>query len=174
MRGTMGTRECIEERRGLDHASRFIVRAFCEALLSDENERGRVIAPAADLVDRVVENYDLLIGAGSVTLRAGIKGLVRVLNRLPAVVLGERVPMTELTLPERIVFLGALEDSRIGLMATAVIALKIPLSMIAYEQPEGLAWMRFERPSIQSPRGDVPIPEPRAWEARDDPEREGG
>jgi len=154
-------------RRGLDRESRFIVQAFCEALLSDEDDRGRVLAPPASVVDRVMAEYDLMVGAGSLTLRAGMKALARMLNRLPAVVLGEWVPMTELTLPERIVYLEALENSRVGLMATAVIAFKIPLSMLAYEQGEGLALMGFERPTIQTPRGDVPIPEPRPWDVGD-------
>lgn len=150
-------------RPGLDQESRLIVRAFCEALLSDEDVRGRVLAPPAAVVDRVIDEYDMLIGAGSLTLRTGIKGLSRVVNRLPALVLGEFLPMTDLTLPERVVFLEALENSRVGLMATAVIALKIPLTMLAYEHAEGLAWMGFERRTIQTPRGDVPIPEPRPW-----------
>lgn len=151
------------ERRGLDGESRFILRAFCEALLSDEDERGRVLAPRADVVDHVVDQFDLLVGSGSVTLRAGMRALARVVERLPALVLGVVAPMTELTLSERVVYLEALENSRVGLMATAVIAFKIPLSMIAYERPEGLALMGFERPTIQTPRGDVPIPEPRPW-----------
>lgn len=150
-------------RRGLDDESRRIVRAFCEALLSDEDERGRVVAPPAAEVDRIIAEYDLLVGAGSLTLRSGMKVLARVVNRLPSVVLGEFVPMTELTLPERIVYLEGLENARVGLMATAVIAFKIPLSMLAYEQGEGLALMGFERPTIATPRGDVPIPEPRPW-----------
>jgi hypothetical protein len=151
-------------RRGLDRQSRFIVRAFCEALLSDEDERGRVLAPPAALVDQVIEEFDLLVGVGSLTLRAGMKALAHMVNRLPTLVLGELVPMTGLTLPERVVFLDALENSRVGLMATAVIAFKIPLSMLAYEQSEGLALMGFERPTIQTPRGNVPIPEPRPWD----------
>lgn len=151
-------------RCGLDRESRFIVRAFCEALLSDEDGRGRVLAPRAEVVNRVIDEYDVLIGAGSLTMRTGIKGLLRVLNRLPALVLGEFLRMTDLTLPERVVFLEALENSRVGLMATAVIAIKIPLTMLAYEQGEGLELMGFDRPTIQTPRGGVPIPEPRPWD----------
>ena len=150
-------------RRGLDTESRFVVRAFCEALLSDEDDKGRVLAPASDIVDRVMEAYDLLIGAGSLTLRSGIRVLARVVNRLPTVVLGEFAPMTDLTLPERIRYLEALENARVGLLATTVIALKMPLSMIAYEQPEGIALMGLERPTIQTPRGNVPIPQPGPW-----------
>jgi len=151
-------------RRGLDRESRFIARAFCEALLSDEDERGRVLAPPAAVVDRVIDEYDLLVGAGSLTLRSGMKGLARVINRLPTLVLGVLAPMTELTLSERVVFLEALENSRVGLMATAVIAFKMPLSMLAYEQGEGLELMGFERPTIPTPRGNIPIPEPRPWD----------
>lgn len=150
-------------RHGLDAESRFIVRSFCEALLSDEDDRGRVIAPAASEVDRVVAGYDLLVGAGSLTLRNGMRALARVLNRLPVVILGTLAPMTELTLTERVVYLEAMENSRVGLMATAVVAFKIPLSMLAYEQEAGLALMDFERPSIQTPRGTNIIDEPRPW-----------
>ena len=151
------------ERRGLDRESRLILRAFCEALLSDEDERGRVLAPRADVVEDIINQFDLLVGAGSVTLRAGLNALTRVVNRLTTVELGVLVPMTELTLPERVMYLEALEDSRVGLLATTAIAFKIPLSMIAYERPEGLALMGYDRPTIQTPRGDVPIPEPKAW-----------
>ena len=154
-----------EHRRpGFDAKGRRIVRAFCEAMLSDEDERGKLVAPSASLVDRVLDEYDRMLGAGSLTVRNGMRALTRIVNRLPLVVLGTTTPMTELTLPERVVYLDALENARVGLMATALVALKLPVTMLAYEQGELLASLGFERESIPTPRGDVPIPVPRPWD----------
>ncbi|PIE06329.1 MAG: hypothetical protein CSA75_00120, partial [Sorangium cellulosum] len=117
-----------QERRGLDHRSLLIVRALCEALLCDEDDQGHMVPPRCAWVDRVTGQFDLLVGAGSLTTRNGIKALAWLMNRLPLLALGTRTRMTELTLAERIDFLEALENSRVGLLATTVVVFKIPLS----------------------------------------------
>ncbi len=151
---------------GLWPSSRRVVRAFCEALLCDADARGRLMSPSAALVDDVVMRFDEQLGAGSSDLRRGINLLCGLMDRMPPVIIGSISRMTELTLSERVALLEAMENARVGLVATMVVALKIPLSMHAYEQGELLAMTGCTRSSLTEPRGDKPIAAPRTWAER--------
>ena len=149
------------ERRGLRPAQRRIVRAIAQALLSDADESGHPTPPDDRWLDEVVDDFDKMVGAGSPDIRRGFFALTLLIERLPTVVMGSIRPASKLSLADRIAFLEALESSRIGLMATLMVAFKIPITMIAYDQGEALAMTGFDRPTLASPRGKVPIRKPK-------------
>lgn len=151
---------------GLWPSSRRIVRAFVEALLCDADPRGRLMSPSSTLVDDVVRRFDEQLGAGSSDVRRGINLLCNMMERMPLVIIGSVSRMTELTLSERVAFLETMENARVGLVATMIVALKVPITMHAYESGEMLAMTGFTRPSLSEPRGDLPIPDPPTWAQR--------
>ena len=124
------------------------------------------MSPSSELVEDAVLRFDEQLGAGSSDLRRGINLLCGLMERMPLVIIGSLSKMTELTLSERVAFLETMENARVGLVATMVVALKVPLTMHAYEQGELLELTGFTRPSLAEPRGDVPIPDPPTWAER--------
>lgn len=166
----MGTlkRESDQEKGpyGLTPSGRRVVRAVCEALLCDADARGRLVPPPAVLVEDVVERFDAQLGAGSLELRSGFKMLCKLMDRAPLVILGSLQRTTELTLQERVAFLELMENAKVGLVATALVAMKVPLSMHAYESGALYAATGCTRPKLKEPRGDVPILEPKTWAQR--------
>jgi len=153
-------RHRVGERRGLTPGNLRIVRAFCEAFLSDLNDRGRPTMPPLPLVDRVVNDLDEWLGAGSSDLQRGYNLLCRVMNLLPFPILGVTCRMTELTLVERIAYLDDLERSRLGFFAMLVVAMKLPIGTLAYETGQELSMTGFDRESLATPRGAAPISQP--------------
>ncbi len=151
---------------GLSPSSRRVVRAFCEALLCDADAHGRLMSPSSELVEDVVLRFDKQLGAGSGDLRRGINLLCGLMERMPLVIIGSPSKMTELTLSERVAFLETMENARVGLVATMLVALKVPLTMHAYERTDMLKLTGFNRSSLKEPRGDIPIPEPPTWAER--------
>jgi hypothetical protein len=158
----MHSSPCLRpERRGLRPASRTIVRAIAEALLSDADPHGRPTPPNAAWLDQVVDDFDKTVGAGSTDIRRGLNVLALVIDRLPAVVIGSLTRMSRLPLIDRIAFLEAMENSRIGLMATLLIAFKIPLTMMAYDDGDPLFLTGFDRATAGTLRGEVAVPKPK-------------
>ncbi|MBI5536786.1 MAG: hypothetical protein HY898_28960 [Deltaproteobacteria bacterium] len=149
------------ERRGLRPAQRRIVRAIAQALLSDADERGLPIPPDDLWLDEVVDDFDKMIGAGSPDIRRGFFALTMLMERMPVVMMGSVRGASKLSLADRIVLLEALENSRMGLLATLMVAFKIPITMIAYDQGEALAMTGFDRPTLASLRGKAPIRKPK-------------
>lgn len=150
-----------KERRALRPSQRVIVRALSEALFSDDAPDGAPVPPPADLLDRVVEEFDFTVGAASPDLRRGFTVLCGLIETLPGIVIGTPARMSRLPLPARIDYLRALEGSRIGLLATLLVAFKIPLVMVAYDQGKELALTGFDRATLSLSRGNDPIREPR-------------
>jgi len=149
------------ERRALRPSQRTIVRALSEALFSDEDPRGVPVPPAPELLDRLVEEFDYTVGAASSDLRRGFVVLCALIENLPPAVIRTPGRMSRLPLATRIDYLRALEHSRIGLLATLVVAFKIPLVMVAYEQGEELVLTGFDRPTLSHSRGTEPVREPK-------------
>jgi four helix bundle protein len=147
-------------RRGLSPRAVRIVRAFAEALLADSDPTGRVVAPAPELLERVVDELDRAVGAGSADLQRGLGAVCFAIDSLPPIIVQSFSRMTSLGLAARVSYLEALESSRVGLLATFVVALKIPLVMCAYEVGEELAMTGFDRDSLSTARGALPIPRP--------------
>jgi predicted dinucleotide-utilizing enzyme len=114
-------------------------------MLADANERGESVPPQAGLVDRVVEEVDYMIGAGSADIHRGFEVLCRAINRSPTLVLASVSTLSELPLAERIEVLQRLESSRIGIISTLLVAFKIPISMAAYEVGPELEMTGFDR-----------------------------
>jgi hypothetical protein len=148
------------ERRGLRPAQRRIVRAVAEALLSDADESGRPIPPRTSWLDAVLDDFDKMLGAASPDIRRGFLALSVVVETLPPVMIGSLHRMSQLPLAERIIYLQAIEGSRIGLMAALLVAFKIPLTMIAYDQGEALAMTGFDRASLSTRRDGAPVVQP--------------
>jgi hypothetical protein len=138
-------------RRAFGPARRRGIAAFAEALFSDENDEGLTPAPAT-LVERVTDEFDLLIGAGSIDLRRGFNVLAFLVEWLPIVVLGELSRASRLPLARRLAYLHRLEHARIALLATLFVGFKLPLTMIAFELGAELRSTGFDRATISTPR----------------------
>jgi hypothetical protein len=143
-------------RRGLSRHAVAVARSVVEALLSDEDPARGLVPPRAELVSRVVDEFDLLLGAGSPDIHRGFWLILFLVEWLPLFVIGAFSRTTRLPLARRVAYFEALEHTRIGLFAALVVGLKIPLSMIAYEVDPELRLSGFDRPTISS-RRTLPI-----------------
>lgn len=137
------------------------MRALSEALFSDEDASGVPVPPSPELLERVVEEFDYTVGAASSDLRRGFVVLCGLIETLPAAVVGKPTRMSRMPLAARIDYLRALEHSRVGLLATLLVAFKIPLVMVAYDQGAELVLTGFDRPTLSHSRGSEPVREPR-------------
>ena len=132
-------------RRAFGPAGRRTIVAFAEALFSDENEAGIVPAPPS-LTERVADEFDLLLGAGSIDLRRGFVLLAFL------VVLGEFSRASRLSVARRLAYLYRLEHAKFALLATLFVAFKLPLTMIAFELEPELGSTGFDRATISTAR----------------------
>jgi hypothetical protein len=132
-------------RRGLTAAGRRIALAAAEALLSDRDEHGRLVAPAPAACQRVADEFGLAIGACSANLRRGVGALLGLVELLPPLVVRRPARMSRLPLPERVGYLQALEDSRLGVLAMLLVGVKIPMAISAFEEGDALRMTGFDR-----------------------------
>ncbi len=146
---------------GLPRWGRRITFSLAEALLADEDDAG-VIEPAPPaLAERAVEWLDRSIGRGSATLRVGFTVLALLVELLPLVVLGTPRRMSRLPIARRVAYLEALEASRLGLLTMIAVAFKVPLVLAAFEAPEELRSIGYDRGDItarrlpKAPRGEA-------------------
>jgi hypothetical protein len=138
-------------RRAFGPARKRTIASLVEALFSNENESGLVPAPQ-ELTERVADEFDLLVGAGSSDLRRGFALLAFVVEWLPPFVLGELSRASRLPLARRLAYLHRLEHARFALVATLFVAFKLPLTMIAFELAPELGLTGFDRATISTPR----------------------
>jgi len=129
-----------------------VAYAALEAFLTELDGRGRYVAPQPELCRRVLDEYGLLIGAGSPMMRIAIHGMYRTLEWLPLLV--ARLPrrFSRLTLHQRVQVLETLENSETGLLAMMLVAIKVPLLLGAYEKGEALRSTGYDRSSTTSRR----------------------
>ncbi len=140
-------------------SERAILGAFVEALLADDSPDGLVPPPAARR-DEIVADMDDWLGHTSPAMPLGFRAILWIVDLLPLFVIGAFARMRSLGLAERIHFLERLEAAKIGLLTTAMTALKIPVSFVAYETGEALHLTGFDRPSLTS-RRVLPVVGPR-------------
>jgi hypothetical protein len=135
-------------RRRLSSAAWGVVDAMAEALLADVDDAGRLVGPPADERARLVAEFDdwMLHGGAVVPVASG--WVLRLLDLLPLLIVGRLSTLRGLPLGARINYLEAVERSPVGLLATALISVKIPLVMLAYETGERLATTGFDRGSL--------------------------
>jgi hypothetical protein len=138
-------------RRAFSARQRRIVSAVVLALFSSEGDSGLAPAPAT-LAERATDEFDLLIGAGSADLRRGYRLLVWLIEWLPIVVLGAVSRASRLPLARRLAYLDRLEHAKIGLLATLLIAFKLPLTMLVFELGDELRGTGFDRDTVATPR----------------------
>jgi len=138
-------------RRVLTPSRRRTIFALTEALFCTEDDRG-LVPPSREFCDRVVEEFDLLIGAGSSDLRRGYRVLAFLIEWLPLFFIGALSRASRLPLARRLAFLDRLEHARIGLLATLLVAFKLPLTIIAFERPPELRLTGFDRETLASRR----------------------
>ena len=125
---------------------------MAEALLSDEDARGRVVAASSELCDRAVIGLDRAVGAASPDIRRGFSVLTWLMQWLPLLVIGVASRMSRLPIARRVAYLEALEESRIGLLAMLLVAFKVPLCIPAFEEGDELRLSGYERPTAKSRR----------------------
>jgi hypothetical protein len=156
-----GTRDSRDwGRRFLSPARKTTIFALTEALFSTEDDAGLVPAPR-ELCERVTEEFDLLIGAGSGDLRRGYRLFGWLIEWLPIFFLGTLTRASRLPLARRLAYLDRLEHASIGLLATLLVAFKLPLSIICFEQAPELRVTGFDRETLAAPRvvaPKVPLP----------------
>ena len=132
-------------------STRRVIGALVEALLAREGEAGDVIGPDANLRERVVAQFDDWAAHTSGQTEHVLAGLVWLLELLPVSV-GRFGRMSSLPLAARVDYLERVERMKFGLFATALIGLKIPLIMVAYEEGELLRATGFDRRTLASRR----------------------
>lgn len=140
-------------RRALSASSRAVVRALVDALFSDEDDDSGLSPARPDLAERVVDEFDLFIGAGSTDLRRGFVLLLLAIEWLPFFAIGAFSRASRLPLARRLAYLQALEHSKLGLFTMLFVGLKLPLTMLAFETGPELRATGFDRPSLGSRRG---------------------
>ncbi|MGK4006363.1 hypothetical protein WMF31_27340 [Sorangium sp. So ce1036] len=147
-----GTERLDRPGRGLAPWARRVAWAAAEAMLCDEDERGELVAPGADVCERAVTALDRSLGQGSPELRRGFSLLAACLELLPLFVIGALGRMSRLPLARRLAYLEALESSRVGLLAVLLLAFKVPLCIPAFEEGEELAMTGLDRESTVARR----------------------
>ncbi|MCC6521135.1 MAG: hypothetical protein IT373_00605 [Polyangiaceae bacterium] len=143
------------ERPGLSERGRRVARAVAEALLCDDRGDG-LVAPA-EMCERSVDGLDRSLGACSSTVRVGLRALLWLVEWLPLVVEGRAARASHLPLRARAAYLEALETSSFPLFNMLLVAVKIPLTIAAYEEGEALRQTGFDRASLAERRGKLPI-----------------
>lgn len=128
-----------------------VTHAMVEAILAREDGE-LVTAPSPEVTERVTREFEVWIGSAGPTSIFGIGLLLTLVELLPLFFVGVFTRMSSMTLRHRLEYLEALEHTRIGLLATAVVGLKVPLTMLCYEVGDELAFTGFDRPSIAAPR----------------------
>lgn len=134
-------------RAGLSARSRAILFSAAEAIYSDEDDDGQIFVPATGICERAVNGVDLMIGNGSADLPRGFALFTFFLQMLPVFFIGRLSRMTKLSLAERVDYLRALEHSRVGLIVMLLVAIKVPMTMSAFEEGVELASTGFDRPN---------------------------
>lgn len=145
-------------REGLGRRAQVVVARALEALLADQDAEGRLVPASRSKCEAAVHEFSLAIGAGSAEIRRGFGLMVLVLEWLPLLLVGRASRMSRLSLAERIGYLEALERSRFGLLAMLFVAFKIPLCLIAFEEPGLLGETGFDRPDLVTRRRLVTLP----------------
>ena len=137
---------------GLPRWGRRIAFALAEAMLADEDDVGAIVAAPPALAERATEWLDRSVGRGSTTLRFGFAALCFVVELLPLAMIGAPSRMSRLPIARRVAYLEALEASRVGLFTMIAVAFKVPLVLAAFEAPEELAAIGYDRGDIFAKR----------------------
>jgi hypothetical protein len=135
----------------LTPSRRRTIFALAEVLFCTEDDRG-LVPPSREFCDRVVDEFDLLIGAGGSDLRRGYRVLGWLIEWLPVFFIGTPSRASRLPLARRLAFLDRLEHASFGLLATLLVAFKLPLTIIALERPPELRLTGFDRETLASRR----------------------
>jgi hypothetical protein len=143
-------------RRAFSPKRRRSISAVVEAMLSDHDEQGQVVGDR-ELTDRVTDEFDLLIGAGSGDLSRGFRVLAWLIEWLPLFIIGAFSRASRLPLARRVHYLDRLEHAPIPLVAMLLVAFKLPITMIAYEVGPELRLTGFDRETISTPRLTGPV-----------------
>jgi hypothetical protein len=138
-------------RRAFSPTTLRTVAAVSEALLADERGEG-LVAPQAELVGRIADEFDLWIGAGSPDLRRGYRALIWLIEWLPLFILGVFARASRLSLARRLAYLERLERAPFALFAPLVAAFKVPVTMLGYELDPELRLTGFDRTTVSTPR----------------------
>jgi hypothetical protein len=139
-------------RSGLSERSRRVAYAVIEAIMSDEDDEGRLVPGRPEVCARAVAWLDDALGRSSPDLRRGFAVLSILMEWLPLFVIGVASRTSNLPLDERLRYLEALESSRIGWLSMLLVSFKVPLTLPAFEEPEELASTGFDRPSLVARR----------------------
>ncbi len=135
-------------KSGLPAFARRICRSVAEAILCDENERGELVPPDDRTLDAAVHKLDLWLGTGSAQLATGFLALCVGIETMPLLVIRSPRRMTKLPLRQRIHYLEKLEESENGMLSMLLVAFKVPLATVAFEEGELLHSTGFDRDDL--------------------------
>jgi hypothetical protein len=139
-------------RRGLSPRARRVCWALAEALYSDEDDEGRVVAADEVVCRRAVDQFDLMVGSASADLRRGFALLTWIIDLLPIVLVRRAARMTSLPVDARVAYLEAVEASPVGLFSLVLVAFKVPMTIPTFEEGDELRSTGFDRPTTASRR----------------------
>lgn len=128
------------------------LRGACEALMADEDDEGALVLPSEAAVERSLAWVRAALSATTSGLSPAFALLVVLLELLPPFFIGRFSRMSRLPLAERIEYLETLEQHRFGLFSLLFTAIKVPVTIPAFEAGEELRDTGFDRPSLSSRR----------------------
>jgi hypothetical protein len=134
------------QRTTLKARHRVIVRAFTEAMFSQDGE------VSEERLDAFLDEVDAFISPTSKTLRFGLLALLVILRWSPLLFFKLRT-FDELSVDERVEHLERLERSKVKQLSLLVVSYRVILSMVFYEDegeqralgypgPERKRWLR--------------------------------
>jgi hypothetical protein len=139
-------------RHGISASTRRIAAAAIEAIMSDEDDEGRLVPAPVETRERAVTVLDDTVGRGSPDLRRGYGVLAFFLEWLPLFVTGAPSRMSSLPIDRRVAYFEALEASRIGWLSMLFVAFKVPMCIPAFEEGDELRQTGFDRPDTVARR----------------------
>lgn len=134
-------------RRGLSASTTRVAYAVLEAIMSDEDDAGRLVPGSPEMCTRAVGVLGDTVGRGSSDLRRGFAVLAFFMEWLPLLVIGAPSRASNLPLDRRVAYLEALESSRVGWFSMLFVAFKVPMCIPAFEEGEELATTGLDRPT---------------------------
>jgi len=139
-------------RRGFSARTRRVALAAAEAILADLDGAGEIVPGSPSACERAVDAFDRAAGRSSPDLRRGFAILGFLLEWLPLFIIGAFGPMSRLPIAQRVRYLEALEEHRIGVFPMLLVAFKVPLCIPAFEEGEELALTGLDRPDTVARR----------------------
>jgi len=135
-----------------------VVAALVEAMLADNGPDGHPRPPPPADVARIVDDFDDWIAHAGPRLTAALSAALLALDLAPPALRLRPGRLRSLPLAERIELLERMENHPSTLVTMLFVAVKIPLTLVLYEEGDQLATTGFDRPSLAHRRRLATVP----------------